>query len=562
MLKKILALVFVLSVSVSGVLANSFWETIFGSNQTALVDSVEFSVDTLNVEENGGNAVITVQRTGGGTAAFSVDYATSDNEATQPNDYTLTSGTLNFATGETSKQILVPIINDIDVEVAEGFFAVLSNSTNGVTIGEQNYVYVVIDSDEPFVGIFGTEINETQNATLMLTRGGNNLNQAVTVNYATSNNTAIAGQDYTSQAGTVTFAPNEIEKTVNILTLNDLVVEPIENYNVTLSNPINAGIDPNRNAAPVFIYDDDQSYVYIDANNSYNVAEGNNVVFSFYRFNGDLSLPVSVQFSTADGTATSPLDYNAQSGTVTFAANETFKTISVPTIIDALVEPTENFSCTLSNPSGGTLIYPGSGSAIVNITDASTFSIANATVIEGVTASIDVTRSGGNLSQPATVNFATANGTASAPGDYTAQNGTLNFAANETTKTISIVTIDDTNLESTENLTVTLSNPSSGTSIAGSGISTITITDNEVASTAPRIAFVTRRDGNDEIYGINTDQTYLANISNLATTFDSEPDFNFTNGKFVFVCEGDICTMNADGSNRSILVSGSAYQPS
>ncbi len=561
-MKKLLVLVFVFSVSVSGVSANTFWETIFGSNQTALVDSVEFSVDTFNVAENAGNAVITVQRTGGGTAAFSVDYQTSDSQATQPNDYTLTSGTLNFATGETSKQILVPIINDIDVEVLEGFQVYLNNPTNGVILGSQDFTNVNINSDEPFVAIYSSNLSESTDANLTFTRGGNNLNQTVTVDYATSNNTASAGQDYTSQSGTITFAPNEIEKYAVIPTLNDLIIEPIEDYNVTLSSPTNATIVPIYSVGVVTIYDDDQSFVFIDANNSYNVSEGNNVIFSFYRTGGDLSLPVSVQFSTADGSATSPADYTAQTGTVSFAANETYKTISVPTITDTLSEPTENFSCTLSNSSSGTLIFPGSGTATVNINDASTLAITNSTVVEGATAALQVTRSGGDLSQAATVNFATANGTAVAPGDYTQQNGTLNFAANETTKTISVVTIDDSNLESTETLTVTLSNPSSGTSIAGTGISTVTITDNEVPSTAPRIAFVTNRDGDKEIYGINTDATYLANISNSSANFDDQPDFNFTNGKFVFRCEGDLCTMNADGSNASILFSGSVYQPS
>ncbi len=65
------------------------------------------------------------------------------------------------------------------------------------------------------------------------------------------------------------------------------------------------------------------------------------------------SSTVTVDYATSDGTATAGSDYTATSGTLTFAAGETLKTVSVPVLDDAHDEGEETFALTLSNPSGG-----------------------------------------------------------------------------------------------------------------------------------------------------------------------------------------------------------------
>jgi len=112
----------------------------------------------------------------------------------------------------------------------------------------------------------------------------------------------------------------------------------------------------------------------------------------------------------------------------------------------------------------------GGGTANLAISDATA-------VTEGGTLSFTVTRSG-TTTTAVSVDFASANGSATAGSDYTATSGTLNFAANETTKTISVSTTDDSLVESAESMTVTLSNASAGAAITtatGAG----TINDND-----------------------------------------------------------------------------------
>jgi secreted PhoX family phosphatase len=75
----------------------------------------------------------------------------------------------------------------------------------------------------------------------------------VTVNYATSNGTAMAGVDYTAQSGTVTFAPGQTSQLIPLVTLYDPT--PISNdyFNVELSSPTGGAAIANGNAVVTIV---------------------------------------------------------------------------------------------------------------------------------------------------------------------------------------------------------------------------------------------------------------------------------------------------------------------
>ena len=78
---------------------------------------LQFSAATYSVAENGGNATITISRSGGNTGAVAVTFATSNGTATQPSDYTAVTQTVSFANGDTAnKTVSIPIVNDAAVE--------------------------------------------------------------------------------------------------------------------------------------------------------------------------------------------------------------------------------------------------------------------------------------------------------------------------------------------------------------------------------------------------------------------------------------------------------------
>jgi hypothetical protein len=192
---------------------------------------------------------------------------------------------------------------------------------------------------------------------------------------------------------------------------------------------------------------------------------------------------VTANYDFIYGTATAA-DHSATAGSITFAPGETIKTISVPTVDDAIVESTESLTVRLTSPSGATL---ADDQGVGSITDNDVappppgMSVNDVTVSEGVaggTMTFTVSLSTSNAgSSPITVNYATANGTAAAGTDYTAGTGSLSFAPGETTKTVAVAITNDTVVEPDETLTLNLSSPSGATLTDVSGTGTITNDD-------------------------------------------------------------------------------------
>jgi hypothetical protein len=208
--------------------------------------------------------------------------------------------------------------------------------------------------------------------------------------------------------------------------------------------------------------------------------EGALLSFTITR-SGSLLGSSSVSYLTSDGTAVSGADYIAASGVMTFAAGEASKIINIATVDDAVVEPVETMTVTLFSPTGGAVldVATGTGTIIDNDQPPPTFAINDASATEGGALVFTVTKSG-STTLPYSINFSSGDGTALAGSDYVASSGTLTFLAGDTAKTFSIATIDDTVVESTENMSVNLFSPTGGAAISRvSGVGTIF--DNDVA---------------------------------------------------------------------------------
>lgn len=179
------------------------------------------------------------------------------------------------------------------------------------------------------------------------------------------------------------------------------------------------------------------------------------------------------------GTATAGTDFTATSGTLTFAAGDTSETITVPIAGDALVEADETIKVAFSNPVNATA---PAGPATVTITNDDTFptvSIGDATKAEAATPATFTATLSKTYPEAVTVTATTSNGTAVAPGDYTARTAGITIPAGQTTGTFDVALIDDAFAESAETFTVTLSAPSKAT--VADGTATGTITDDDTA---------------------------------------------------------------------------------
>ena len=138
--------------------------------------TLAFSAASYSIAESGGSASITLTRSGGTTGAVSVSYATSNGTAIAGSDYTTTTGTLNWADGDSaSKTFAIPILNDLAHEPDETVTIALSNATGSATLGTASATLTIIDDDPAFtltvstggtsiIGTSGTALNATLSA--------------------------------------------------------------------------------------------------------------------------------------------------------------------------------------------------------------------------------------------------------------------------------------------------------------------------------------------------------------------------------------------------------------
>ena len=162
---------------------------------------------------------------------------------------------------------------------------------------------------------------------------------------------------------------------------------------------------------------------------------------------------ITVAYATGNGTATTGSDYQAASGTLTFAPGETSKTITGLVNGDRLAEPNETFVVNLSSPTNATITDSQGVGTIVD--DEPRISISDVAMYEGkknqtTLFSFTVTLSAA-YDQPVTMSFRTVDGTAkTGDNDYVAKTGTLTFKPGETSKTITIVVNGDSKKEANE----------------------------------------------------------------------------------------------------------------
>ena len=205
---------------------------------------------------------------------------------------------------------------------------------------------------------------------------------------------------------------------------------------------------------------------------------------------------MTVNFATADGTATAPGDYTGGSGSLTFAPNQTTQLVTVPIVTDSADEANETLTVVLSNPVNATIAKgTGVGTIVNDDSPQPSLSVNNASGLEGdsgtSTVNLVVTLAPAS-SQTVTVNWATSNATAIAGSDYTAASGTLTFAAGGTSQTVPLSILGDTAVEADETFNVVLNTPNGA--VIGDGTGVVSILNDDSSSASGTITRTTRAD--------------------------------------------------------------------
>ncbi|MCX6049042.1 MAG: Ig-like domain-containing protein [Chloroflexi bacterium] len=520
--------------------------------------TVQFNNTAYSVNENGGTATITVTLNTPSESVVTVNYATSDGTATQPGNYTATSGTLTFNPGDPITQTFqVPVANNGTNDGNKTVNLTLSASS-GASLGTPSTALLTIIDDEgpPTAQFSLTNYNFPENVA-----GGNAtitviLNQPsatpITVDYATSNGTATAGTDYTAKTGTLTFLANVTSQSFTVAINNDTTFEPNETVNLTLSNPNPNTVQVLGPAVLTIVNDDLQPKVQFSAA-TYSATEGDTATINVTLSNPSASA-ITVNYATSDSTASSA-DYTAAGNTLTFAPGETSKPFDVATLPDSLSEPDEVVNLTLSNPTNATFA-PGGDSATLTIVDASTaptiqFSSATYSVNENVgsgVATILVTLSAASA-QPVEVGITTSDGTATAS-DYATVDDFLTIDAGLTSGTFEVPITNDNAVEGDETVNLTLSNPSNA--VLGTAAAVLTIVDDDTNPNLPTVQFsaatynVAENGGTATITVTVTGahaQPVTVNYATIAGgTATAGTDYTFTPGTLTFTANETVKT--------------------
>jgi large repetitive protein len=464
--------------------------------------------DASVTESNTGTstATLTVTLSAVSASTVTVDWATADGTATAGVDYTAGSGTLTFAPSETTKTISIVITGDVLDEADEAILVNLAGATNAA-VSDAQAVCTILDNDaQPALSVNDISVSEgaagTTLAAFTVALSAPS-GRAVTVNYATADGTATATgtaageNDYAAATGQLTFAPGTTSQLVVISVNGDTYSEGNETFTLNLSGAANASIGDSQGLCTINNDDTQPSLTITDVT----IVEGNTGT-SDAVFTVTLSVAsgrtVTINYATAAGTATTPSDFAATSGMLSFSPGQTAKTIAVPIIGDLADEPNETFTVSLTTPTNATVAdNQGVGTIINDDSAVPTLNVNDISVTEGnsgTVAAVFTVVLGGISTQTITVDYATADATATAGSDYFATSGTLSFAPGETSKTVSVIVNGDTLNEANETFFLNLSNASAGSAIGdGQGLCTINNDD-----TRPTLAIndVTVTEGN------------------------------------------------------------------
>ncbi|HEV7863000.1 MAG TPA: Calx-beta domain-containing protein, partial [Acidimicrobiia bacterium] len=366
--------------------------------------------------------------------------------------------------------------------------------------------------------------------------------------YSSANGTAVSGSgnDYDAVTNqTVTIPAGAQAGSAVVLVRGDSTAnEPDENFTVTISTPTAATIEAARATATGVIKDNTTTSTPRVAvlTSTATVKEGNsgtNTATISVALTPAQAGPVTVDYSTADGSATAPSDYPAVSRTtVTFATGETAKTISAAVQGDTIDEADETFDVRLisdgASPSAGAQVTSGQGTATVTIRDddGPAVSIDPVSVVEGDSGTrpaVFTVSLSARSPQAVTVGYGTSDGSATGPSDYTPTSGALTFAPGDLTKTVTVPVVGDTADEADEDFSVRLSSPANA-ALSRSLASGVIVDDDqptvrivpELPSPAP---LPTVREGDDGL----TPLTFTLSL-NAATTRESALDFTTVDG--------------------------------
>lgn len=349
---------------------------------TGTPGTIDIGTDNYAALEGDGFITVAVQRNNGSVGIVTVDYQTFAGSAVPGVDYTDVMGTLTWQhADDADKYVKIPITNNFGQDPTRDLTIVLSNPTGGAVLGDDTATCDILDDDKDQIGIgvFRPQyltyryLENGSNAIIKIERSGS-LQGAVSVDYATADDTAHAGTNYTNTFGTLNWADGVGgAQTILVPLINVPGANGDKQFKLNLSNPTGqAVVDVGYDQVTVVIIDVDgvsgvsAGTLQVGAATA-SVSEKSGTIDLIVERVGGSFGAAQVDYTTQDLTAHAPTNYTAQHGTLSWLAGETGpKHVTVPIIDDAFAFGDHTFKLVISNPSGGIL---GATQTVVTIVD-------------------------------------------------------------------------------------------------------------------------------------------------------------------------------------------------
>lgn len=239
---------------VSLIAAFSFCSAVPGSlAYAATTGDLYVAHTTASLVQNSGAESVTVYRNGSTSGAVSVLCQTVNGTAVSGRDFTAVSTTLHWASGEATPQVCRVPISDTTPFTGPRTFTVELSDPTGITLSSSDKVTVTIFGNKgggtvSVAAAAYTVAQSAGHATISVNRTGGSVGQAV-VYYATANKTAIAGTDYTSEQGELSWANGDAApKTFSIPVSNAKPFSGTKTLAVAIADAVNVDLGSSTSA--------------------------------------------------------------------------------------------------------------------------------------------------------------------------------------------------------------------------------------------------------------------------------------------------------------------------
>lgn len=410
---------------------------------------------------------VTVPFTLGGTAANGTDY-------------TITASPITILEGQTSAAITITITSDLIYETNETVLVTMGTPVNATKGNITAHTATITDDDAmPTVQFTSaSQAGSEASGTLTVTAQQTAISAFDTTIPFTLSGTATSGTDYTVPGSTMTVPAGQTTGTLTITVINDTIDELDETAIVTMGTPVNAIKGATAEHTATITDDDNPPTVQFSLAQQTSITESGTLAVQI-ELSTVSGLDVTVPF-TLSGTATEGADYVISASPVTIPAGQTSTFALISIVDDALGELPETVVLTIGNPinatQGQTLVHTAT------ITDNDPPNVRFTTdsqksISENGTMPITV-----ELSKPYNLNVTvpfTVTGSATSGTDFTITASPVTIPAGQTTGTITILILPDSNDEPNETVIVTMETPTNGNK-GTTTVHTATITDDDL----------------------------------------------------------------------------------